>query len=188
LRTRSTISRGAPFSTAHATHPILAAIGAVTLPNCPCPCLNSVGNYYAADLKYCIDHINGTVYAKTSASDGTGYFELDQLGPMTNQCRVSIDATGAKLLSASGLTCGVTSSAAVMGITNFTLTATVTVPVVAPPPDDCSNSTADPAFFSTCATDGGCFRLATPEHYKQAGNDFRCAHTQRLALLFAVWR
>jgi len=146
----------------------------------------SVGNYYAADLKYCIDHINGTVYAKTSASDGTGYFELDQLGPMTNQCRVSIDATGAKLLSASGLTCGVTSSAAVMGITNFTLTATVTVPVVAPPPDDCSNSTADPAFFSTCATDGGCFRLATPEHYKQAGNDFSVGNYYAADLKYCI--
>ena len=62
------------------------------------------------------------MYAKTSASDGTGYFELDQ-STTTAQCRVSINATGATLMTASGLTCGVTSSAAVKGITNFTLTA-----------------------------------------------------------------
>jgi len=85
----------------------------------------SVGNYYAVDLEYCIDHISGVVYAKTSASDGGGYFELDQHGgTITSQCRVSIDSTGAKLMKSSGLTCTVTSSAAVKGITDATLAAT----------------------------------------------------------------
>ena len=86
---------------------------------------NSVGNYYAVDLEYCIDHISGVVYAKTSASDGGGYFELDQHGgTITSQCRVSIDSTGATLMKSSGLTCTVTSSAAVKGITDATLAAT----------------------------------------------------------------